>query len=494
MNSAIFIITATFLIAFYLGIRARKGREMKLEQWAVGNRNFGSLIMFILMAGEMFSTFVFLGASGGAYRMGGPTIYIFCALTYIVPYWILPPIWRFAKKHGLVTQSDFFAKKYNSERLGLLVAIVGVVSMIPYIVLQLKGLQIIVSESSYGVISPTLAVWLGMIAVTIFVYVSGIHGSAWTSVLKDILMLVVIVFLGIYLPFHYFGGIKPMFETLNAEKPGFLLMPSEGLSISWYVSTCLTIALGQYMWPHVFGASLSSQNERTLRNNATILPIYQIILVLVLFIGFVGVLQVPNLEGKETDLILFKLARETFDPWFVGIVGSAGLLAALVPCSMLLLTTSALLSKNIYKTIKPHTTNEHIERLTRIFVPLVAFVSLLFTFYGGSTMVSLLIMAYSFVLQLFPPLIFSLRRNNPVTTTGAGAGIIVGVVTVAYLTITNTTMSTLFPKFPSYIKDLDIGIIAILLNTAVMFGVSALTRSGKVEQPEKTTQTKTTFS
>ena len=250
MNSAILIIIVTFLVAFYLGIRARKGQEMQLEQWAVANRNFGSLIMFVLMAGEMFSTFVFLGASGGAYRMGGPAIYIFCALTYIVPYWILPPIWRYAKKHNLLTQSDFFAKKYNSKALGLLVATVGVVSMIPYIVLQLKGFQIIVSEASYGRISPNLAVWIGMIAVTIFVYVSGIHGSAWTSVLKDILMLVVILFLGIYLPYHYYGGIKPMFETLDATKPGFLLLPNEGLSISWYISTCLIIELGQYMWPH----------------------------------------------------------------------------------------------------------------------------------------------------------------------------------------------------------------------------------------------------
>ena len=156
MNSSILIITMTLVLAFYLGIRAKKGREMKLDQWAVGGRNFGSLIMFVLMAGEMFSTFVFLGASGAAYRMGGPTIYIFCALTYIVPFWILPPIWRYAKKHNVLTQSDFFTKKYNSKPLGLLVAVIGVLSMIPYIVLQLKGFQIIVSEASYGLIPQRL--------------------------------------------------------------------------------------------------------------------------------------------------------------------------------------------------------------------------------------------------------------------------------------------------------------------------------------------------
>ncbi|MMZ55430.1 putative symporter YodF [compost metagenome] len=86
MNIAILIITLTFLLAFYLGVRARKGQKMEMEQWAVANRNFGSIIMFVLMAGEIFTTYVFLGGTGGAYRMGGPIIYIFNALCFIIPY------------------------------------------------------------------------------------------------------------------------------------------------------------------------------------------------------------------------------------------------------------------------------------------------------------------------------------------------------------------------------------------------------------------------
>lgn len=485
MNSAIFILLATLLLAFYLGVRARKGQQ--LEEWAVGGRNFGSITMFVLMAGEIFTTYVFLGGSGGSYRMGGPIIYIFNAFCYIVPFWILPPIWRYAKKHRVITQSDFFAKKYDSKPLGLLVAIVGVVSMIPYIVLQLKGLKIIVSETSYGAISPNLAVCIGVVAVTIFVTLSGIHGSASTAILKDILLLVVILFLGIYLPYHYYGGIKPMFETLDTAKPEFLLIPKEGYSISWYISTCLTIGLGQYMWPQCFGASLSSKNERTLRQNAAILPLYQIILVFILFIGFTALLQIPNLQGTDTDLALFKIAKATFDPWVVGVIGAAGILTALVPCSMLLLTASTILSKNIYKAIKPNTTDEQIGRYTRICVPIVALIALFFTFFGGNSIIALLIMAYSFVLQLFPPLLCSLWKKNPVNKTGAAAGIITGVIMVAYVTITSSTMGTFFPKAPQFIKDLDIGIAALVVNIVFMFAVSAITRTSvKIESEIET--------
>lgn len=471
---SIFMIGVTFLLALFLGIRARRGREMKLESWVVGDRNFGNIVMFVLMAGEMFTTFIFLGASSASYSMGSPVIYIFCAVTYIIPFWILPHIWRYAKKHNLLTQPDFFVKKYNSKSLGLIVAIVGVVSIIPYMVLQLNGIKIIVSEASYGAISPNLAVWIGVIVVTIFVYISGIHGSAFTAILKDILMLVTILFLGIYLPFHYYGGVESMFRTLDAAKPGFLLMPKSGLSITWYISVCLIVALGQYMWPHVFGASLSSKDSQTLRKNAALIPLYQILMVFILFIGFTALLQMPHIPGGRTDLVLFKIAKASLPPWFIGVIGSAGLLAALVPSSLLLLTASTLLSKNIYKAIKPNTSDAKVASLTRIFVPVIALTALLFTFYGGKTMLSLLLMAYSFVLQLFPALIMSFLKRNPVTKSGAIAGILSGIITVAYVTIKNTTFGTLFPHAPQFLKDMDSGFITFTINIVIMFGVSGI--------------------
>jgi Na+/proline symporter len=51
--------------------------------------------------------------------------------------------------------------------------------------------------------------------------VSGVHGSAWTSVAKDSMILAIVVFLGIYLPYHYYGGLGSMFAAIDQAKPGF---------------------------------------------------------------------------------------------------------------------------------------------------------------------------------------------------------------------------------------------------------------------------------
>lgn len=479
MNAALVVIFGFLILSLYLGIRAQKGKDMNLEQWTVGGRGFGTLLVFLLMAGEVYTTFTFLGASSWAYGKGGPALYIlaYLSLAYVLGYWLLPAIWRIAKEKNLMSQSDLYVSKYNSPYLGVLVAIVGVISIIPYLVLQFKGLGIIVSQASYGSISPTVAIWIGAIAVTIYVMISGIHGSAWTAVIKDILIFGVVVFLGIYLPLHYYGGLEPMFAAIDKANPGFLTLPEKGLSISWLISTVLLTVLGFYMWPHTFGAISSARSEKAFRKNSIVSPLYTLMLLFIFFVGFTAIGQVPGLKGPETDLSLLRLSIQTFDPWFVGLIGAAGLLTALVPGSMLLMTAATLLAKNVYKTFAPSATDQNILTMAKCLVPVVTLVSLYFTLSGGDTIVTLLLMAYSFVTQLFPSMALSFMKNNFVTKQGAAAGMVLGLGIVAYITITKSTIATLFPSLPQAVKDLNVGIVALIANVIIMVIVSLLTRN-----------------
>lgn len=481
MNAALIIIFGCLLLSLYLGIQARRGKDMNLEQWTVGGRGFGTLFVFLLMAGEIYTTFTFLGGSGWAYGKGGPTFYIlsYGCLAYIMSYWMLPAIWKYSKEHKLVSQSDFFVSKYNSPLLGILVSLVGVVAMVPYMVLQLKGLGIIVSEASYGSVSPTAAVWIGVIAVTVYVMISGIHGSAWTAVVKDIMILLIVLFLGIYLPIHYYGGLQPMFEAIEAAKPGFLALPASGLSVSWFISTVLLTALGFYMWPHTFGSIYSATNEKVFRKNAIVLPLYQLVLLFVFFAGFAAILQVPGL--KDGDLSLLQISKKTFDPWLVGVIGAAGVLTALVPGSMILMSSATLLAKNVYKVFAPNTSEEQVAKLARYLVPVIALISLYFTLNGNQAIVVLLLAGYSLVTQFFPVMVLSFAKHNFVTKHGAIAGILAGVLTVTYITISKKTVADLLPGLPQAVKDLNVGIVAMFVNLVFLIVVSLMTRKAAVD-------------
>jgi solute:Na+ symporter, SSS family len=477
MNSALIIILGFLLLAVFLGIRSTKGKQMDLEQWTVGGRGFSAIFVFLLMAGEIYTTFSFLGGSGWAYGKGAPALYVlmYICLSYVVSYWLLPVIWRYAKEHKLVSQSDFFVKKYNSPYLGVLVALVGVIGMIPVIVVQLKGLGIIVSQASYGAISMETAVWIGAISLTIYVMLSGVHGSAWTALIKDIVMVVVICFLGIYLPLHYFGGFQPMFEAVHTANPDFLRFPDEGNSVTWVISTVLLLVLGFYMWPQVFSSTYTAKNARVFRKNAIISPLYTLMLLFVFLVGTAAILTVPGLEGEDVDLALIRISMETFDPWVIGIIGGAGLLTALVPGSLLIMSTATLLAKNIYNVFAPKSSQQTIGKLARLLVPVVSLVAVLFTLHGGATLSNIILMGYSLMTQLAPSLFFSLWKGNFVNKYGAGAGIIAGLTVVAYITTTHTTLVDLFPFLPSAWNDVNTGIIALIVNVVVMIVVSLTT-------------------
>jgi SSS family solute:Na+ symporter len=478
MNAGTLILGLFVLMALGLGIRARTGRKMDLEQWTVGGRGFGTLFVFLLMAGEIYTTFTFLGGSGYAYGHGGPVLYIlsYGCLAYTLSYWLLPPVWRYAKQHRLISQPDFFARKYDSPALGLLVAVVGVIALVPYLVLQLKGLGIIMSVASAGAIDPVWAVWLGATVITVYVMVSGIHGSAWTSVLKDIMILAVVLFLGIYLPLHLYGGYGSMFAAIDAAKPGFLALPARGESVAWFDSTVLLTALGFYMWPHTFGSLYTARTEGVFRKNAIMMPLYQLVLLFVFFVGFAAILKVPGLTGPDIDLSLLKLSVANFDPWFVGVIGGAGVLTALVPGAMILMAAATLLANNLYRAADRGASEARVGLVAKLMVPAVALVAVLFTLRGGNTIVALLLMGYSFVTQLFPSLVASLVPRNRVTAAGAMAGIALGVVTVAAMVLTHTTTRTLLPFMPGPVQDLNVGFVALFLNLVAMAGVSAVTQ------------------
>jgi SSS family solute:Na+ symporter len=490
MSSALLIIAAVTLVALGLGVRARQGHDMNLEQWSVGGRSFGTAFVFLLMAGEIYTTFTFLGGSGFAYGKGAAAYYIlsYATLAYILSYWLLPPIWRYAKSHRLVSQPHFLASKYSSPSLGVLVAIVDVVALVPYLVLQFKGLGIIVATASYGVISPTAAVWIGAIVVTVYVTISGVRGSAWNSVLKDLMILAIVVFLGVYLPIHFYGGFESMFHAIDTAKPGFLTFPAKGSSVAWFQSTVLLTSLGFFMWPHTFGSVFTARDERIFRRNAAVLPLYQLILLFVFFVGFAASLKVPGLKGSDIDLSLFHLSLQAFDPWFIGVIGAAGVLTALVPGSMILNAAATLLANDVYRgAVDRQAADAKVTTLARLLVPVIALIAVFFTLKGGETIVALLLMGYSFVTQLFPAVVSSLAARNWVTKQGAAAGIVAGVAVVAYTTLTHASIGHWFPSLPDAVKDLNIGLVALALNIVVLLIVSAVTQPRAAEHSQART-------
>jgi SSS family solute:Na+ symporter len=435
---ALSVIAAIVVIASAVGFYAGARHKMDLEQWTVGGRGFGLLLVWLLMAGEVYTTFTFLGASGWAYSRGGPALYIlaYMPLAYVISFFILPPIWEVGRKYRLQTQADFFQLRYGSKALSAFVALVGVVFIIPYLQLQLVGLGIIVEVSSYGGIHRTPAMIFAFAIVAAFVFTSGVRGVAWVSVIKDLLLLFSAVFIGIAVPFIYFGGIGKMFAAVVHARPTHLVMPgtTKNLGHTWYVSTVLLTSFGFYMWPQGFGSSFTAKSSNTLRRNAIIMPLYGVTMPLMIFVGLSALLVMPNLTNG--DLSLLTIVRKTFPAWFLGLVGGAGALTAMVPAAIQILTAATLFAKNLWRPIfAPNMSDQKVAILARITVLAITAIALVFAVYSSATIVSLLLLGYAGVTQFFPGVVlglFSKRVSGPAVF----LGIIAGISAVTFLMLT----------------------------------------------------------
>ena len=469
MNSSLVALTVISVIVAagsFVGFYAGSHRKMDLEQWIVGGRGFGMLLVWLLMAGEVYTTFTFLGASGWAYSKGGPVLYIlgYQPLMYVVSFFVLPQVWEAGRRFRLQTQADFFQVRYRSKYLAAFVALVGVVFIIPYLQLQLTGLGIIVEVASFGGIHRTPAMVISFAIVAAFVLTSGVRGVAWVSVLKDFLLLFAAAFVGVAVPYIYFGGIGPMFAALVRANPGHLVMPgaTTNLGHAWYVSTVFMVALGFYMWPQFFGASFTAKSANTLRRNAVIMPFYSVTMPLMFFVGLAATLVLPGLANG--DLSLLTIVRKTFPAWFLGIIGGAGALTAMVPAAIQILTAATLFAKNLCRPIlSPGMTDQQVAKLAKATVLVITAAALCSAIYTSTSLVSLLLVGYAGVTQFFPGVVLGLYSKR-VTKPGIFAGMVTGVLLVVLLMLSNHDP----------IMGLNAGFIALCFNFAVTGIVSLL--------------------
>ncbi|HEY8296946.1 MAG TPA: sodium:solute symporter family protein [Candidatus Baltobacteraceae bacterium] len=465
-GQALTIVAAIVLGTIVFALFSVRRIKMDPQQYLVGGRSFGSLFLWILLAGEVYTSFTFLGAAGWAYGRGAPAFYILAygTIGYTIGYFFLPAVWKIGKDRGLLTFPDFFLDRYGSKPLAIGIAILQFFLVVPYVTLQLSGLQTLLSIAGYGRYNATVAVGCSFILIALFVFTAGLRGTAWASIVKDAFVLGAVIFAGIFLPIHFFGSPAAMFDKVLAAQPHwFTLAPgASNQGVVWYISTVLLTSIGFYMGPHTINAVFSAKDGDALRRNAIFLPLYQLVLLLVFFAGFSALVLVPGLKNVDQSFMI--VVQRYYPAWVLGLVAGAGCLAALLPASALLLGAAGVFAKNVLGDGLNVATSDAARTLaTRIMVIVIAAMSLIFWIFYNQTLVQLLLYYYNGVTQFMPGFVFALiwRRAN---AWAVGSGIVAGEIVVAYL-VAN-------PAIPTW--GINPGFFALAVNVAVCVGVALL--------------------
>lgn len=460
MTSTLVVTLLGIVLIAAFGFIGRKQPVTELSEWTIGGRRFGAVTMWFLQAGEVFTTFTFLGMAGLVFAGGVAAFYAlpYVPLAYIGLYFIGPMIWRRARARGHLTQSDFLADHYDSRGLGVLVSIFGVVFLLPYLQLQITGLGLAVQLATGNKTSGNVSILIAFVLTVAFVLWSGIRGVATTSYFKDVIMLVVLLILVVTIPAHFNGGIGATFQKILATHPDLLRIHSGTYDATWFFTSTLASGIGVLFMtlPHQWPALLSAASPKALRRNYVFLPAYSIALALPMMIGFVGLLVLP---GKtSSNGVLLALANQTFPGWFVGIVVVATAATAMVPAAGLIIGMSSVIARNI----APAQTERRQFLVNQASVVGVTGLALVLGLTRPDLLANLLLLTFSGLDQLIPAIALALLARRVVGKWPVVAGLLVGEAIVIWLTFSN-----------AYSGHINVGIIALIPNIVIV-GIGAV--------------------
>ncbi|MEH7124577.1 sodium:solute symporter [Bacillus sp. JJ1773] len=423
-----FIVLSVILIGFIAG--RDKASRSSVEEWSVGGRRFGPLLVWLLVGADLYTAYTFLGLTSQAYSSGSIAFFAipYTIIAFFISYFFLPKLWKVSKKYKLTTLADYAKLRFDSKFLSFLIAIVGVLMLIPYIDLQLAGIQDTLKVAGTGFININVVVILSFFLVALYTFFSGIKGPTYTAIIKDILIWVIMLFLVVTIPIIHFGGWGSMMDKIVTETPELLTIPTTGpRGIPWFLTASLVSGLALFMWAHGITGVFTAKSTDALRKNAIYLPLYNIVLILVVFLGFAAFHVLP--EGSDPRFALLNLIQVSYGGVVQGLAYATIALASLIPCSIMAIGASNLFANNIYRDfINPKVSPAKLTMITRSMVFVVIGLALIFGMLFPTALVSLQLMGVSGMVQIFPAIVFSLfwkKQTKEATTIGLIVGLAV---------------------------------------------------------------------
>jgi len=483
--TAIIVFVLLFGAVTIIGFAAahwRRGDLDVLDEWGLAGRRLGTVVIWFLLGGDVYTAYTFIAVPALVFGAGAIGFFAlpYTIIVYPLVFLILPRMWSVAHKHNFITAGDFVLGRYGNKWLVLAVAITGIVATMPYIALQLLGLQVVIGAMGVGTVGfyGDLPLIIAFVILAAFTYTSGLRAPAMIAVVKDTLIYITVLAMVIVIPVEL-GGYGKMFAMIPPAKL-LLAGPKDGNlgQFSAYATLALGSAFALFLYPHTMTAVLSSNSREVIRRNAAYLPAYSFMLGLLALTGFmalaVGVDKLPEFAPQfaqyGSNFAVPALILHTFPDWFVGIAFAAIGIGGLVPAAIMSIAASNLFTRNIYvQFIRPNCTPKQEAQNAKITSLIVKFGALLFIiFMPLQYAIQLQLLGGIWISQTIPAVIVGLytRWLNPwALIIGWAAGLIAGTWMAASLSFQSAV-------FPLAVDGFTVPGYAALYALAINFAVS----------------------
>jgi SSS family solute:Na+ symporter len=356
-----------FALVTILGFLASRWRAADLNsigEWGLGGRRFGAWVTWFLLGGDLYTAYTVIAIPAVVYAIGAYGFFAvpYTILIYPLLYLTMPRLWAVAHKHGYLTAADFVLGRYGNRGLELAVALTGILATMPYIALQLVGLEKVISAlgvSGEGLMAHA-PITIAFVILALYTYKSGLRAPAMIAVVKDTMIYIFIVAAIVIIPYEL-GGFGAIFAAAQkafdakiaagaaATPPvkaaaGLILAPGQ---VAPYITLAIGSAMALFMYPHALTGTLSASSKRAIQLNAIALPAYSLMLGFVALLGVMAIaagVKVGSPQDAVPQLVLW-----AFPDWFAGFCFAGIALGALVPAAVMSIGAANTFTRNIWK-------------------------------------------------------------------------------------------------------------------------------------------------
>ncbi len=509
---AIAVFIFFFLLVTVLGFIAARWRQGDLNlinEWGLAGRRFGTLITWFLLGGDLYTAYTFIAVPAAMYGLGALNGFFavpYTILIYPLVYLLMPRFWAVCKQNNYVTASDFVKGRFGSSGLALAIAFTGIIATMPYIALQMFGIQ--VSLAALGIplttsifgINVDIPLIIAFIILAAYTYTSGLRAPAMIALVKDVMIFIVLFATLIYIPFRL-GGFNFIFQQVHLKAvhslvapptvpptPKFfdIIHPNQYLA---YTTLALGSALALFLYPHSLTGVLSSNSTKVVKRNAALLPIYSLMLGLLALLGYMAIAaHVTPLKGFGNNGSIPALINAMFPSWFAGFAFAAISIGALVPAAVMSIAAANLFTRNIYKEyINRDATDRQESQVAKLTSLVVKFGALLFIVYIPTQYVlNFQLLGGIWILQTLPAVFLGLYThwfNRWALLVGWAVAMISGtwmfIATGLTATVAPFSIGPLVLTAPMYqaVSALVVNLVLVVILTPVFEAIGA--RRGK---------------
>lgn len=426
------VFTSVALIGF-LAARWRPGDLNRLQEWGLAGRRFGTLMSWFLLGGDVYTAYSFIAVPGLIFNEGALGFFAVPYLIIIYPlvFLILPKFWTVARHRGYVTPADFVRERFDSRILALLVAVTGIMATMPYIALQIYGMEVSIAQMGVPI---EISLFIAFFVLAAYTYVSGLRAPAMIALVKDAAIWLVVIVAIIYIPAKLggFGNIFAAVHQKAVDNPKTFHEYLPASSYSAYITLALGSALALFLYPHTLTGILSTNSRKVVKRNAAMLPAYTLLIGVIGLLGYVAI--AAGIHPSATygaNSALPALFLKEFPSWFAGFSFAAIAIGALTPAAIMSIAAANLFTRNIYREyFRPACTEREESNVAKSASLVVKIGALAFILLLPSTLaINFQLLSNIWIIQTLPPVFLGLYTNwfhRHALTTGIIGGLVVG--------------------------------------------------------------------